>query len=171
MGCLKGHIMDKRLAQWVETIKGAFRDGPPNGWILGWPEKRHAEALARLTAPGEFFNKTSFDYWFCNTYEVYYPNSSVSNVKLTIQISFIVDAFEVYWDTYIKGAAVKPHGQVSIDDLKIDITQNVCSYLESQGFVQVPDEWDGLKIPDVKLELSEPEDVTLNKCLFRDFDG
>jgi hypothetical protein len=85
---------------WLAPISEQFQEGPPNGWLLGWPRDRFFPQLAEAVAPERVENQTSFDYSFCNRYEVRVDGLAGNVAVLTIRISFVADAFSLHWTKY-----------------------------------------------------------------------
>lgn len=53
-----------------KAVRDQFQNGPPNGWLLGWDEMRYFELLRNAAKPYGAINQTSFDYGFCNWFDV-----------------------------------------------------------------------------------------------------
>ncbi|QDU80180.1 hypothetical protein Pla110_19040 [Polystyrenella longa] len=153
-----------------EEIHTQFQDKPPNGWLLGWDESRGFASLHTAAAPHSIVNCTSFDYGFCNWFELII-DSEIDECywKLTIKLSFIVPAYVYYWTQYDRPARCRvlsnaPLGYEEIEDRLRVVVENA-------GFFEIPMEWYDYEMKGVELELSGTENVTLSKCLFSDYDG
>ncbi len=156
---------------WAEIVANRFRSGPPNGWLEGWEVNRFHAELLELSGKLTLANHTSFDYAFCNLYEVEVPGST-SDVLwvLTIRISFIVDAFSLHWTRYEcdgrQGAVRTP----TISTCRT-IEAEVRRFLQNRAFIEPSVADCDSRVTGVELELSDPDMVTLGKCLFQDYDG
>lgn len=156
------------LSELIRRIQHEFRDGPPNGWLLNWPLVRFKE-LRLVVAPHELENWTSFDYSFCNRFEVRIPNKGKSFYLLTILTSYVANFYSLHWTFYKDGKKGKV---VSVDDSAlIDLASRVREFLISQGMRELPLEWDLAEVPGVELELAGCDNVTVGKCLFDDSDA
>jgi hypothetical protein len=91
--------------------------------------------------------------------------------ELTIWISFVEDAFCVFWTNYSRGGKSGSPDLSASSEGQAAVTSRVREFLESRGFVEVTSEWYSRRINGVELELSLPSEVTLGKCLFNDYDG
>ncbi len=153
----------------IESIECQFRGGPPNGWLLGWDESRCATLVSTAAAPHTTTNNTSFDYGFCNWFEVRIDNTNDDLFwTLTIKLSFIAPAFCVHWTQYDRSTQgtfipMAPAGYREVE-------KKVCAALESVGFFEISDEWYNVKLHGIELELSSEEHVSIGKCLFSDFE-
>jgi hypothetical protein len=151
-------------------VRTAFADGPPNGWLLGWPEDRGFDEFSRMAAPHKPTNHTSFDYAFCNHFDVRVDEPDANGyVVLTLLMSFVADVFSLHWTAY------QPGGQggrvVSEYPKASSLETRVRSWLAEKGFMSIPDDLFNMELPGVALELSGSQNVTLGKCLFRDHEG
>ncbi len=151
----------------IPHIQRVFSAGPPNGWLLGWDENRGFDELKAVAAPWVVANCTSFDYSFCNWFEVEFDLRPFGKrVTLTVEVSFIADYYSVHWTEYSgdgRSRVVADVPQVS------DVRARIVAWLERRGFVPVPDGLSSQTVPGVVLELSEPDLVNVGKCLFADF--
>ena len=164
--------MDKNIIPdiWIQKIKEVFHDGVPNGWLLQWDSDRYSNELKDLALDLEFSNGTSFDYAFCNTYYLYHPSQETENYEMaTIDISFVVNAYQVFWTQYSNhGKTGKVISSPSSEKSQI-IEKKIRLFLEKNGFTECLVEWSEIKIKGIKLELSD-EEATLGKCLFIDYE-
>ncbi len=155
------------LNEIVETVQTQFSEGPPNGWLLGWDETRCFELIHAAAAPLDTTSLVAFDYGFCNWYETRVEGDAAHhNWTLTVKLSFIVPAYCIYWTQYetsTDGFLVEtaPTGYQQTED-------KVRAAVERVGFFELPVEWHEVQIHGVELELSETNNVTLDKCLFQD---
>ena len=155
---------------WVERVEAAFAEGPPNGWLLGWDEKRFERDLRQLADSAPVFNATSFDYAFCNKYEVEIRETSGEVYWiLTIRISYIVDAYTLHWTEYRTTETGRVVGTPSIEACR-RTESAVLQFLSQVGCSDVSDNWYRHRIPGIRLELGGTE-ATLGKCLFEDYEG
>ncbi|WP_165248261.1 hypothetical protein [Paludisphaera soli] len=159
-----------RLDDLIRLVQERFRDGPPNGWLLGWDPARCLDSVGRAARPHHVGNTTSFDYGFCNQFEVAIGAGGRGECwVLTIHLSFVAPTFCLFWTRYkspnkgVVNAGV-PEGQRALED-------EVRAAIQAEGFFELPDEWFDVHVDGVRLELSDAADVTLNKCLFCDYDG
>lgn len=156
------------LGDVTEAIRTHFREGPPNGWLLGWDERRCFVLVSAAAAPHPVTNHTSFDYGFCNWFEVRVDSETGEHYwTLTIKLSFIAPTYSFHWTQYegpTQGSVIRaaPPGCEMVED-------RVRSAVENAGFVEIPDEWCEQELKDVQLELSGTQNVTLGKCLFTDY--
>ncbi len=152
----------------TESIHSQFDKGPPNGWLLGWDESRCFALISAAAAPHPTSNHTSFDYGFCNWFEVRIDSEGDDRYwTLTIKLSFIAPAYCIHWTQYespTQGAVIPaaPVGYKIVED-KVRIAA------ENAGFFGIPTEWCEKQLLGVELELSGTENVTLGKCLFTDY--
>jgi hypothetical protein len=155
------------LKEILQQVQLAFRDGPPNGWILDWDLHRYFSEIEEAAAPYPVINYTSFDYSYCNHYQIH-DDSEGCHFFLTILVSFITPVYSMHWTRLRNqtGAVVlRPPAQYATLENKI------AAKLKDLGLMDFPLDWSEMKVEGVHLELSEPEDATLGKFLFRDFDG
>ncbi len=154
----------------VAAVQRQFQHSAPNGWLLGWDRNRGFALVCTAAAPHQTTNHSSFDFGFCNWYEVCVNgNTDQCFWSLTIKLSFILPIYCIYWTRYessIKGSVIDtaPTGYQVVED-------NVRVAVENAGFFELPDDWYERKIDGVELELSGNERVTLGKCLFTDYEG
>jgi len=156
------------LEEIVAQVREQFREEVPNGWLLGWDLNRGHAAIREATAPYRASNLTSFDYSFCNWYEVKVRNG-YQKWLLTVKISFIVSVFSLYWTRY--KSSVEGFVMIADSDERRRLENRVRTAVSGLGYCEIDSAWLNLKVDGVSLELSDPEDVTLGKCLFCDFDG
>lgn len=155
---------------WLSAIRERFHEGPPNGWLLGWDQCRFMSEIVGASAGAIVTNYTSFDYSFCNTYEVTPGEHHECHDALTVRISFIVDAFALHWTcTPCKESSARvvatPH-----TPLALRIEAQIRQALETRGFEAVPAPEHDRPVPGVALELAGDR-ATLGKCLFDDYEG
>ncbi|HVW02579.1 MAG TPA: hypothetical protein VHB77_19640 [Planctomycetaceae bacterium] len=150
------------LEELTTVVAERFRSGPPNGWLLGWDASRCSERLRDAVAPYDLVNCTSFDYSFCNWYEVRFNRHRREAFwTLTAKLSFVAPAYCMHWNTAAPAAPAESQ----------HVESNLRTELERAGFFELPVEWSELAVPNVQLELSGARNVTLSKCLFCDYDG
>lgn len=152
----------------IRHIRSQFRDGQPNGWLLNWDESRLFTQVSIAAAPHEVLNCTTFDYAFCNWYEI--PISTGHNDWiLTIKLSFIVPAYCMYWTEHdtVTGGSVAPIAPMGYQNLE----DKVRFAAESAGLFELPSEWHDHEVQGVTLDLSNTSNVTIDKCLFCDHDN
>lgn len=154
----------------TKAIHSQFHEGPPNGWLLKWNESRYFALVSDAAAPHRTTNHTSFDYGFCNWFEVRIDgNSHHGYWTLTIKLSFIIPAYCFHWTQYensTQGTVIHaaPAGYQMLED-KVRIA------VENAGFFAISAQWYDVELEGVELELSSTEHVTLGKCLFTDHDN
>lgn len=156
------------LDEIIRIIRSRFHDGPPNGWLLCWDETRYFALVSDAATPYPTINYTSFDYGFCNWFEVRI-DSDHRYWTFTIKLSFIAPVYCVHWTQYespSQGAVISaaPLGHQAVED-------NVRTAVERAGFFELPTEWYDQQVQGIELELSGTENVTIGKCLFSDYDG
>lgn len=160
--------LDEILAQ----VRDAFRDGPPNGWLLGWDPDRLIAGIQGLTPSDcQISNRSSFDYSFCNSFEIKFPAVKNKYLVLITKVSFIADVFCLYWVRYKhKGGKgnVIPSPETAE---QCETEKSLRSFLEAMEFSELPAEWHSARVEGVRLELAECGSVTLDKCLFEDHAG
>lgn len=152
------------------SVDAAFESGIPNGWILGWEESRFQAQINRCIHPHTVENWTSFDYAFCNNYEVIFRTNDRISYSLTILISFISDVYCMHWTAYSadgRSGRVVPTPEIAT---AMTIEKNLRLMLDELGIQEIPDEWLSEPVTGISLELSGERNVTLAKCLFRDYD-
>ena len=154
------------------ATRATFAVGVPNGWVLGWNRVRFEKELAALACPFSCLNATSFDYARCNRYEIECRTDGASSyLMLTVLISFVVDVFSTHWTRYEKGGRSGTVVATPNDSSFTGLEGRIAEMLRSKGFRRLPDDLYNAKIVGIELELSDPGDVTLGKCLFEDSDG
>ena len=163
--------MDEQiLKQWIDSVESQFADGPPDGAALEWDKHRFELQVRDFAKPYKYYNRTAFDGKFCNSYQVAVNRPEEDRWLLMVQVSFVVDAYIMWWTHYL------PTGQTQVGQVHPDhdvqaVCENMRTYLNGQGFTEVPMDWYRTKLPQVKLPISRPEDVILGKCLFEDHVG
>lgn len=163
-------MSEELLDSWIAEVKKLFSDGPPDGTALGWDQHRFELQVRDFAKPFRYFNRTSFDYKNCNTYQIAVDLPEEDRWLLLVQISFVVDAYIIWW-THYKPTGETEVGQVHPDARIQAMGDNLRDYFDGQGFKEVPMDWYRTKLPDVTLQMSSPESVTLGKCLFEDHAG
>lgn len=159
------------LCELKDRIVSTFRVSPPNGWLLGWDERRAFDAIASAVAPHEFRNCTSFDYSFCNRYECTVIGQNDESFLLCIRISFIAELASLHWTRYSESMKEAEVVAESVVPDSRQIMSKVRTVLRSCGFSESPASWDDEPLFGVRLELSNPEAVTVGKCLYEDYEG
>lgn len=152
----------------ISSIRNQFRGGPPNGWLLGWDESRCFPLVAAAAAPYPTINHTSFDYGFCNWFEVRIDDTSDGYYwTLTIKLSFIVPTYGFHWTRYesLTQGVVSPAAPAGYQVVEDEVRMA----LENAGFFELPAKWYEQELQGVELELSGTKGVTLSKCLFNDY--
>lgn len=148
------------------AVKARFRKKIPNGYTLGWDEARHYASFTKAVLPYELSNQTTFDYSFCNTFAVDIAGERGNHHwRLTIQLSFILPVYCVYWNEY--QSTGQQFASASPEDRQA-LEQRARKTAESLGFTEFPSEWHDDPVEGVSLELADAENVTLYKCLFLD---
>jgi len=152
----------------IKEIQSAFKDGIPNARLLGWDEERFYTDLINLSRSGKIVNATDFNYSFCNTYYYhYYPSEqSKAHEKATLQISFVSNVFQIYWDKFLKHSSVARRILEPENTESKDWEKAVKGFMKQSGFEEFLIEWYNLPIDGIELELSKKDEVTLGKCLF-----
>lgn len=158
------------LAALKQKVQSAFQDGPPNGWLLGWPADRFFDRI-RAASPldHEVVNDSSFDYAFCNSFRVRPRDHKGSHRELIVKISFIADVFCLYWIGHSQAGKVSPVAEApeGSDDHRFE--RRLATMLAEQGFDEFPAEWYETPLDGIELELAGEDGATLDKCLFDDF--
>lgn len=158
------------LKKITETIRTQFQEGPPNGWILGWDSSRCFHLISAAAVPYPVANHTSFDYGFCNWFQVRIDGENEECYwTLTIKISFIAPVYAFHWTQYgskTQGRVIPaaPQDYQSVED-------SVRLAVENSRFCELPVEWHDKELKGIELELSGSENVTVGKCLFSDYEG
>jgi len=164
--------MDANLAKLIERVRSAFAYGPPNGWIEGWAITRHFSEFVQVVSPRSAFNITSFDYSFCNRFEVQVKGlDDRCHAVLTALLSFIADVYTTYWTLYEQGGRVGRVIEIPPSEDAAKLQLRVESWLTQIGFARLHDDWYSIELNGIQLELSGETHVTLGKCLFQDYDG
>lgn len=152
------------------AIHASFRNGPPNGWLLQWDTSRGQSLIQNAVAPNQVINHTSFDYGFCNWFEVRFTdNTPASDIILTAKLSFILPVCWLDWKQSNNSGTVRTLSR--IPEPYRTVEENLRHALHKAGFVELPDEWYRLEVNGVELELSGNVNVTIEKCLFTDYEG
>src|SRR5262245_40389019 len=114
----------------VRAVHHRFQDGPPNGWLLGWDEMRHFALIRAAAAPHQVSNQTSFDYGFCNWFDIRIDSDDDERYwTLTIKLSFITPTYCLFWTRYenpTQGAVIPnaPNGYQGVEDSVRTAVQN-----------------------------------------------
>lgn len=157
-----------KLHEITDAVKRHFLNEPPNGWLLGWSEERLFREIQGIAAPFTAINHTSFDYCFCNWYDIH-ANQDDDDDRwiLSVKLSFIVPVYCIFWTTY-EGPTFS--GQVVAAPKTISQLENsVRDFVEDAGFFKLPAHWHDIQVAGVSLELGGEINVTLDKCLFCDY--
>lgn len=158
--------------EWIQIIQDRFADGPPNGWLEGWDCRRFENEIRKLVAPLEMTNETSFDYEFCNTYEIKVETKKPAGYRIfKIQVSFILDVFSTQWDRPERDGRPVKLKPGYLFAMCGNLEQNIREFLIERQFEEIANEDYNRNVAGVMLELSGSENVTLTKCLFEDFEG
>jgi hypothetical protein len=152
----------------ISEIQRKFRHSCPSSMVLGWDRNRFYDLLLSLFVGYKVKNQTDFNYSYCNSFdiEMHLKRPSGRFCRVTLQISFIVDAYIVYHTAHSKGKKRGkgiPSERISEAQLHIE---KIKQFMEQKGFQEIVDEFD-IIVPDVELELAEI--ATIGKCLFDDF--
>jgi|GEM_PF-1534926 len=152
---------DKRVALRMEVeLSSAVRlrhlQGRPNGWLLGWDRDRHFAGFTACCSGYPCANLTSFDYDFCNTFEVGVGDRGQA---LRVRLSFVAPVAERYWT---KKPIRKEQEALAALEEAVD------RWIGETGFRLLPPEIGELPM-DVELELADKDSTTLWKCLFADY--
>ncbi|MCA9280080.1 MAG: hypothetical protein H6815_12470 [Phycisphaeraceae bacterium] len=162
--------MDLTIEAVVNDIRTQYRERPPNGWLLGWERERYLLLVQEACAPHAVVNATSFDYAFCNRYEVNLSEGDAGIFyMLAVRLSFIAPVFSLHWTRYesqTKGSVVS-----SVPSDCSQLEEKLRKTLERAGLTGLPDEWFEQEVSGVELELSGTSNVTIGKCLFEDYEG
>lgn len=152
-----------------DRIRGLFASGPPNGWLRGWDRDRGFNEFVQVVTPHEATNNTSFDYAFCNQFDVRVELEDKQHAVLTVLTSFVADVFSTHWTVYEpdgrSGGVVE--GVIEGRELRTAVE----GWLRERGFAELPDDLGAMNLNGIELELAGDENVTVEKCLFRDFEG
>ena len=151
------------------VVRSRFADGPPNGWLERWDVDRFSEELKALARPDRLSNLTSFDDAFGNTYKVAIePGRTGSTLSLTIKISFIADAFCLYWQSTGRNGTPRRLAPGEPDGAGRPLEERIRAFFARRAFVEVSAAEFGRPIEVVATELGESDRVTLGQCLFDD---
>ena len=82
----------------------------------------------------------------------------------------MLDLFVTHWTQY---DPQRRDGRVvqKVPVSCIQLEEDIARFLNRKRFRRIPDRIYDTHVPNVTLELSEPSDVTVGKCLFDDYDG
>ena len=163
-------MSEEVLSSWIKSVEDQFAGGPPDGAALEWDRHRFELQVRDFAKPFKYYNRTSFDNKYCNTYQVAIDRPEEDRWLLLVQVSFIVDAYIMWWTHYLPTGRTQV-GQVHPDNDIQGISENMRAFLNGQAFIEVPMDWYRTKLPQVELQISKPEDVILGKCLFEDHSG
>jgi hypothetical protein len=161
------------LPELKRHLQRQFSTAVPNGWLLGWNERRLESELAAAVRPLRIQNCTSFDHAFCNRFEVLADGGDVRHdYVLSIRISNVCDLFCLHWMRY-KRSGNKAGGMVDSPGTSeaSALERKIREMLERHGLQEIPDEWMDEPVPDVRLELAGRRNVTISKCAFEDYEG
>ena len=161
------------LADLKRDLMRKFATGVPNGSLLGWNERRLESELTAAVRPLKMQNCTSFDYAFCNHFDVSFGGDGEHyDYVLTIRISFVCDFYGLNWTRYKRsgnkgGGPVRTPGTA---DARV-LERTVRELLAEHGFLEICDGWMDEPVPEVKLDLARTRNVTISKCVFEDYEG
>lgn len=164
------HLMNNMMTrdELISEIQRKFKNSSPSGMVLGWDRNRFYDLLLPLFVGYNIKNQTDFNYSYCNSFdiEMHTRRSFGRFCRVTLQISFIVDAYIVYHTAHSKGKKRGkgiPSERISEAQLHIE---KIKQFMKQKGFQEINDEFDTI-VPNVELELAEI--ATIGKCLFDDF--
>lgn len=154
----------------VSEIQRKFRNSCPSGMLLGWDKNRFYDLLLSLFVEYNVQNQTDFNYSYCNSFDIEMRTRRPSGqlCKVTLKISFIVDAYIVYHTALSKGKKRKkviPCERISEAQLHIE---KIKQFMEQKGFQEIMDDEYDIIVPSVELELAEI--ATIGRCLFDDLE-
>lgn len=148
----------------------AFRETPPNGWLLGWPERRYEEALSSLCSGAHLQNVTSFDYSYCNAYRFTLEGVRRGDVCwVLLDISFICDAYQVYAQLNKASGKCTQLSEKALPVLAAELVARLRAFLDAQGFLEIDGEMGQREVSAPALELCENDVASLGRCLFHDY--
>jgi hypothetical protein len=162
--------MNIALERMIDDVRHQFSEEPPNGWLLGWDRERYLALVQNTCVPFVVTNTTSFDYAFCNRFEVRFDEPAREHFwVLTVRISFVLPIFSLHWTKYDSTTVGTVVTQVAGEHREVE--ESVRRALESIGLNELPEEWSEEEVGGVELELSGANNVTISKCLFEDYAG
>lgn len=162
--------MNISLKTMIDGLRQQFSEQPPNGWLLGWDRDRYFTLVKNTCEPFVVTNATSFDYAFCNRFEVGFEEPRGEGfLALTVRISFVFPIFALHWTKYKSKTLGAVVTQVAGEHRELE--ERVRRALESIGLNELPNEWSEEKVEGVELDLSDANNVTISKCLFEDYTG
>ena len=148
----------------------AFREAPPNGWLLGWPERRYEDALSSLCIDAEAQNVTGFDYSYCNAYKFLFAGGRIGDVcEVLLDISFVADAYQVHAQLNKTSGRGSPLRERALPNPGREFVADVREFLNTRGFLEIDAEMGQRTVRAPALELCESEMAPLNRCLFHDY--
>jgi len=152
----------------ISEIQRRFKSSCPNGVLLKWDRNRFYDSLLQLFVGYKVKNQTDFNYSYCNSFDVEMNARGASGqfYKLTLKISFIVDAYTLHLTEYSndkkRGKVISSEGITEV----LFIIKKIKQFMEQKGFQEIYDDMN-VVVPNVELELAKT--ATIGKCLFDDF--
>lgn len=107
---------------------------------------------------------SDYNYDFCDSFDFLYRGA----VLVSVDVSHVTPAFR------LTGWAVRKNRQKTATDSLVvaeGILGRLRDILTKAGYREITRTEQAIKVAGVSLELSEPENATLGKCLFKDYDG
>ena len=138
-----------------------------------WRRNRFESDIVAIAKNCDVNNGTSFDYDFCNLYQIFpVSKHELLEYELVVRISYVLDAYCTQW-TSLRNRNPKNVQVVSGTDVLVERNpeEAIHALLKANEFFQVPQEWMNTRVEGVSLELSDPKHVTIYKCLFEDHDS
>lgn len=152
----------------IEEIKARFNRGCPNGFLLGWDRDRFLKEVTDLSAPLRVINNTDFNYSYCNSYEIIISsNSNEPELSVILKLSFILDIYSLYCVEYVSGRRIGRVVKIASSGVVFYLTDKLEVFFTSIGFDRISNDFGGIEVKGVCLELAEA--ATVEKCLFDDF--
>lgn len=151
----------------ISEIQKKFKNSCPSGMVLGWDRNRFYNLLV-LFIGYNVKNQTDYNYSYCNSFDIEMHSRGRSDqfYKVTLKISFIVDAYAVHLTVYSKN---KKRGKVipceRVPEAQL-VIEKIKHFMGKNGLQEIDDDFN-IIVPNVELELAEI--ATIGKCLFDDF--
>lgn len=160
-------MKSQEFHNFVAEVESVFSTAPPNGWLLHWDRSRHFGDFSMLVAPLAAVNQTSFDYQFCNWFDVELPRTDGGTCVLTVMLSYVVPAASMHWTEYAPSRRQGAVVEVPSCDGSVDLQRRVERWVTDLGFVLLPVDEQAVVVGVTSLDLCEG-DATLGRCLFVD---
>lgn len=132
--------------------------------ILTWSSDDNRRILGEDWGGVEIVDSSDYNYDFCDTFDFVFEGRTV----VSVDISHVAPVFRITgWGVRKKRQHTSTHRMTVANET----TASVRATLRAAGLGELSASAQGVLVDGVALELSEQNEVTLGKCLFKDYDG